>query len=399
MEIGRIIGFEESQQRAARRTGIGPVLRALVQGGSSGGWAGRAYRPSHVLRPGEGGGPWKSGSWRPLCLWWEQVQLPRMMRRDRVTVFLGSDGRVPLKAPCPTVMALYDVRVFRSQQAPRALSDWARIQAAHLQALSADLVLTGSAWSRHVLISQVGVAPDKVVVLPETIDGAFHAGVATEAVRSRYGVAEPYVLVMGDCSPQHNVLRAVEAYGRLPSALRQRYRLVLAGPRNAYAHALSRIIETWGCADRVRWIGDVAEADVPAVLAGADLCLWPELEAASARPALEALACGTPVVASERGAMPEWLGTAALWIDPEHVASMTAAMERGLLDDGLRRQLCAEGALRAGRCRVEAVAAQLAAALERVVLATSEDAAGVPVVRSSAGLPPWSPGRATSSSH
>jgi glycosyltransferase involved in cell wall biosynthesis len=116
-------------------------------------------------------------------------------------------------------------------------------------------------------------------------------------------------------------------------------------------------VERWGSAQLqqraraagVRLTGRVAPEHLPALYRRAALLVYPSLYEGFGLPVLEAMACGTPVVASSTTSLPEVVGDAALMVDPTDVAALSAAMERVLLDEALRTQLRMRGLARAGQ--------------------------------------------------
>jgi glycosyltransferase involved in cell wall biosynthesis len=122
----------------------------------------------------------------------------------------------------------------------------------------------------------------------------------------------------------------LRAWAALAEPLRSAYRLVLAGGDTAGRPALAALAASLGLAERVVFAGVVADSDLPALYGGAAVVVLPSLDEGFGLPALEALACGAPVVASRRGALPEVVGEAGLLVDPEDEAALVAALARVL---------------------------------------------------------------------
>jgi len=145
--------------------------------------------------------------------------------------------------------------------------------------------------------------------------------------------------------------------------------LVIAGhwdPR--YPQARRKAAEL-GLEDNVVFLGEVAEADVPALYAGAELFLFPSLYEGFGLPVLEAMACGTPVVCSNTSSLPEIVGEAAITFDPVDVAEMAGAIAKALADEGLRREMVEQGLAQASKFSWERTARKTLA-LYREVLAS-----------------------------
>jgi glycosyltransferase involved in cell wall biosynthesis len=122
----------------------------------------------------------------------------------------------------------------------------------------------------------------------------------------------------------------------------------------------------------VRFLGHVPQADLPALYSAADVFVFPSLYEGFGLPALEALACGTPVVASNVSALPEVVGDAALQVSPLDVEALADAMERLLRDDRLRADQRERGLRRAAQFSWDKAARQTAEVYRRVVEARKE---------------------------
>jgi len=190
-----------------------------------------------------------------------------------------------------------------------------------------------------------------VHVVPHGVD---HAAFTPEepapgsdaAVLGRLGVAEPYVLHLGTVEPRKNVPALVAAFDAV-AGVRPELRLVLAGPPGWGSDDLEVALGGARHRDRVVRLGYVAGDLVPALLRRARAVAYPSSDEGFGLPALEALACGAPLVTSAGTVMAEFAGAAALTVDPSDPASLAAALEAALAGgpDGLRRR--AEGLARA----------------------------------------------------
>jgi glycosyltransferase involved in cell wall biosynthesis len=174
--------------------------------------------------------------------------------------------------------------------------------------------------------------------------------------------------------PRKNLVRLIEAFASLderrttngcgPSPTVHRpppLQLVIAGKRGWLTDAIERRAVELGVADRVRFTGYVADDDLPALLSGALAFVFPSLYEGFGMPVLEAMACGTPVLASATSSLPEVAGDAALLVDPNDTGAIAAGLARLVCDDGLRAELRARGLVRAAqftwsRCADETLA-------------------------------------------
>jgi glycosyltransferase involved in cell wall biosynthesis len=190
------------------------------------------------------------------------------------------------------------------------------------------------------------------------------AHVVHHGVEERFFVErpeQPYVLMTGTLEPRKNVARAVEAAAALPEPLRERFELLLAGPRGWQTEQIDAALVRHRAT--VRELGLVPDEELPDLYAGAAVFLYPSLREGFGLPVLEAMAAGTAVVTSGVSSLPEVGGDAVRYVDPTAVESIRAGLEDVLTDDGLRARLAAAGRERARRFTWERTARETLALL------------------------------------
>lgn len=235
-------------------------------------------------------------------------------------------------------------------------------------ARAAQRVIAISAATRQDLVRAYGVPETKIRVVPHGVGPEFRPvpPYVSEEVKVRLNLPSRYVLAVGTVQPRKNL-------GRLAAALRVLvehglpHHLVIAGKRGWLAGTVDQAIETSGMADRIHRVGYVAPTDLPAVYTGADAFCFPSLYEGFGLPALEALACGVPTLVSDRGALPEVVGDAALTVNPTDERAIGTALVRLLTDADLRQRLAAAGPLRAAHFSWDQTAAQTLAVLREVL--------------------------------
>ncbi|HLY49146.1 MAG TPA: glycosyltransferase family 1 protein [Solirubrobacteraceae bacterium] len=265
---------------------------------------------------------------------WEQALLPLQARR---CALIYSPANLAPLACGKNVLVLHDLAAFRHPEAySRAYVTYQR-RLLPLLARRARLLVTVSEFSRNELAELLALDPQGIAVIPEGVDEAFApaAADAVEQARQRYGLERPYVLTMGTLSARKN-LSVLDAAAR---ALRERgVELVLGGSDRGYLR---------GEAVALRRLGYVAEEDLPAVYTGAQAFVLPSRYEGFGLPCLEAMACGTPVLASRAGALPETVAEAGLLLDPGDGDAFAAALLELLTDASARERLTAAGRERA----------------------------------------------------
>jgi glycosyltransferase involved in cell wall biosynthesis len=216
-----------------------------------------------------------------------------------------------------------------------------------LAARNAGAVLTDSRASRLDLLRIAKVVPGRVRVVHLAIDQRFRPPTATQsaAVRARHELPDSYALYVGGIDARKNLAGLLRAWARLRARRSDAPLLVLAGgfDRDPALPALRSLAGELGLEGAVRWLGYIEDADLPALLGTAELFVFPSLYEGFGLPPLEAMACGTPVVSSDRSCMSEVLGDAARLVDPTDPEAFATALDGALSDVAWRTRASKAG--------------------------------------------------------
>ncbi len=214
----------------------------------------------------------------------------------------------------------------------------------------ARFVLTVSEFSRKAIIERYGLPENKVLVTPNGVDrNRFNRSIPEqelEELKKRYDLLSPFLLCVGRLEPRKNLERLIRAFARLHSRRAPDFRLVLAGQKDYRFESIFREAEKLP-SGMVRFLGPVADRDLPALYNLAHGLAFPSLVEGFGMPVLESMACGTPVMASRRGALPEVGGDGVLWVEPEDEDSILHGLEMLCTDRELRTRLTESGLERA----------------------------------------------------
>ncbi|MFQ5830361.1 MAG: glycosyltransferase family 4 protein [Candidatus Methylomirabilia bacterium] len=315
------------------------------------------FRSVTARRVWRGVGP--SGGWRGHLarLLWLQVALPFRLRADRAALLLSPLPEGIFLPRVPQVVVVHDLIPLHFPEAfPRQT-----IYFRHLIPLllrRSRIVLADSESTREDLRQCYRLDGRRIQVVPVGYDHRrFHPDVDPEPLRTQLGLA-PYLLYVGNLFPHKNLAGLLKTFARLAPSIP--HRLVVVGKKDPrYYPALSRDAERLGIGGRVHFLDYVGEQDLPALYAGADLFVFPSLYEGFGLPPLEAMACGTPVVASNTSSLPEVLGQSAILVDPLDIQALADAVEGVLSDPARRDRLRALGFERASRFSWERSARQL----------------------------------------
>ena len=213
----------------------------------------------------------------------------------------------------------------------------------------ADALIAVSEATRRDAVRILNLPPEKIRVIHHGIADPFFQVKPGDAaaVRSRHGLARPYLLFVGTIEPRKNVGRLLNAYRDLSPSTRDEFDLVLAGPPGwSQSEIMARLRSP---APGVRYLGYFPEEDLPGLFAGATAFVYPSLYEGFGFPVAQAMAAGTPVITSCLSALPEIAGGAALLVDPQSEAALRDAMEGMLTSPSLRAQSIELGRVNARR--------------------------------------------------
>ncbi len=215
----------------------------------------------------------------------------------------------------------------------------------------ADHILADSEATRADLIRLLNVPPEKVTTVYLGVDPIFRPLPPDQigATLARYGLTPGYLLFVGTLEPRKNLPGLLTAYHILRSGGATRAPFVIAGSRGWLYEEIFARVEALGLEEHVRFLENVTDEDLPALYGGAALLAMPSFYEGFGLPALEAMACGTPVVVSDRGSLPEVAGDAAVVVDPDSPKAIAAGMAQVLQDPALRDRLREKGLTHAAR--------------------------------------------------
>ena len=278
--------------------------------------------------------------------WWEQVGLQRAGKSANVDLLHCPYWASPLMTLFPTVVTIHDV-------IPLILKEyaWRKLTIVYnalvsLAAKRAHAIIAVSQCSKRDIEQTLKIPSERIHVIGNAVDESFRPvrdSWLLSSVRERYAIGERYVLYFGGFDLRKNVPRLIRAYAQLPSGVRARYQLVVAGRlHNLGTHPLypdpRPLVRELGLDGQVIFTGQIREQDKVPLYSGATAFLFPSLYEGFGMPVLEAMACGTPVLTSDRSALPEVVGDAGLLIDPDDPAGIADAVERAIGDEELRRR-------------------------------------------------------------
>jgi glycosyltransferase involved in cell wall biosynthesis len=271
----------------------------------------------------------------------------------------------PVWSPWPTVVTVHDVIQFVLPEYA-----WRKISRLYFGMVSvaarrAQAVITVSECSKRDIMKIIGLPAERIHVIGNAVDASFYPvrdAWLLANVRERYSIAPRFVLYFGGFDMRKNVPRIIEAYWRLPEALRREYQLVIAGRYQYLGHPLypdpRETVRRLGLEGSVIFTGQIREQDKAPLYSAATIYTFPSLYEGFGMTVLEAMACGTPVLTSNLSALPEVVGDAGALVDPYSTEAISQQLAELLESQSTREELSRRGLERARHFTWPAVAEQ-----------------------------------------
>ncbi|MCU0492448.1 MAG: glycosyltransferase family 4 protein [Chloroflexaceae bacterium] len=309
--------------------------------------------------------------------WREQIGLAWHIRRDRLDLFHAPCMTAPLGLACPLVVTIHDM-IWRNparfnQGAPvsgkRRLMELYHRYIPVLAARRAAHIITVSHAAKADIVAELGLPAERVTVTHEAAKPLFWPRTSAEQqrVQQTYGLDSSYVLAIASADPRKNLATLLRAYARL----HPRHQLAVVWTHRFLSEATAALVQELGITQQVRFLEGVHDADLAALYSGAALFVFPSRYEGFGLPLLEAMACGTAVVAANNSSIPEIVGDAALLFNADSPEQLAAMLHQGLENQALQAELRRHGLARAASFSWERCARETMAVYQQVVPATA----------------------------
>jgi len=285
----------------------------------------------------------------PLGVLWQQLYLPRRLARGDIDIFWSPLSTLPHRLPVPGVVTIHDLAVLHH---PETLT-W-RVRLSLLPFLESTVrqatrIVTESHSVAVEIAQRWPEAAARTEVVWGGVGGEFAPATEPElrAIRKRLDLPERFVFFAGTIEPRKNLDLLLDAWEALRRESAETPPLVVAGSDGWGSAATHQRMKRLGEAG-LRRLGYLERKDLVAVLQAATVFVYPSIYEGFGLPAAEAMACGVPVMVSDRSSLPEVVGDAGWLFDPEDPVALAAALREGLASPELLAQARARGLARAG---------------------------------------------------
>lgn len=298
----------------------------------------------------------------PLAwLAWFEWSVPRALRQYKADVFFSPDTYLSLRAKTPTVMTVHDLIPL---QHPEQVRWWSRdyyrfFIPRYLR--RADRLVAVSGFTRQEVIQLAGIAPEKVAVVYNGCRNNFRPVREPEQqdIRAKFAAGQAYFFYTGAIHPRKNIPRLIRAFDVFKSKTGAPVKLLLAGRFAWQTGAVKTAFDQARYRHDIEFLGYVPDAELTRLMASALALTYLSTNEGFGLPLLEAMNCGTPVLAADASCLPEIAAGAALLVDPFSEADIAAALEQLYSDAALRASLIVKGDIRRTDFSWDTAAAQL----------------------------------------
>ena len=291
-----------------------------------------------------------------------------------IDVFHSPDFVLPPVQRARTILTVHDLAFLLYPECADAALRAYLEKTVPYSARRADFIVADSENTRRDVISLLGIDPERVSVVPGGVDPSFHPvddPARQRALRERIGLGPdtPYILFVGVIEPRKNLVGLLEAFSILKSRHNLPHKLVVVGRKGWLWEETMERAETSPFRDDIVFPGFIPDGELATLYSAAESFAFPSHYEGFGLPVLEAMACGTPVVASRASSLPEVVGDAGLQIDPEDTEGLAAALELLALNAELRADLRRRGLERAAQFSWSAAARGQLDVYERIARA------------------------------
>lgn len=303
--------------------------------------------------------------------------LHKLLAKEKIDFFHSLFCVVPLLAKCPVIVTIHDLMAIKYPQFFTGRRFLARILGKTyfklFMALSIRKAKATIAVSNRIKEDLVDFMPytrDKIVVIYEGVERNFtkvEEETKIALFREMYNLKEKIILYLGNTRPHKNLPRLIRAFGKFVSQPDIGCKLVIAGEKDKNFLVLENLANELGLSNKIVFLDHLSQEELVLLMNAADIFVFPSLYEGFGLPPLEAMACGTPVIASNIASIPEVVGDAAVLVNPEDEHAIASAMLLLLTDDSLRRELIKKGYQRIRRFSWNDVAKKTLGVYQQVI--------------------------------
>jgi len=306
-----------------------------------------------------------------ITFWWDQVQLPYHLAKEKIDIFLTPYFKAPLFCTCKLVVIINDLIPLLSEEYKNFKNIFSRYYFKSLTkaaTLKADKIITISNFTKKDILKEFRIPEEKIEVVYLNVDESYRPLKSNlDQPKYKYGISKDFILYIGNFNPHKNVSTLLKAYSGLTQEIKNQYKLVLGGKKDSHCIELEKCARQLEIEDNVIFTGFISEEHLPSVYNAASLFVFPSLYEGFGLPPLEAMACGTPVIASNTTSLPEVVGDAGILVDPNNSNDLSEAISGVLHNYELQVKLRKNGLRRAKEFTMSRTSNDILHLLEKII--------------------------------
>ncbi len=275
-------------------------------------------------------------------LFWTQFKLAQLHQKHQSKLLFSPLPEAPLYYHCPYVVMVHDFIPLRFPQDSFPQTLYYRYYVPQVLKQSTQIICNSTSTATDI-VEFVKIPASKITPIPLGYDEKHFRPLNLPLTNSR-----PYFLYIGRHNPHKNLSRLITAFANLANC--SDHELWLVGSQDKrYTPQLEMQVAELNLQDKIKFLDYISYQELPRIINNAIALVFPSLWEGFGLPVLEAMACGTPVITSNLSSLPEVTGDAAVLINPDNTAEITAAMETIIKDEKMRSQLTTLGLKRASQ--------------------------------------------------
>lgn len=302
-----------------------------------------------------------AGAWRKLSALWRTFGLRNAIRQQRLDLYHGLSNELPAgigSSGAKAIVTIHDLIFLRYPELYRPLDRRIYRQKFASACRNADKIVAISEQTKADIVQFFGTSPDKIEVVYQDCAAVFHEPAAPALlsdVKEKYNLPANYLLCVGTLEPRKNQLNLLKAWHQSGSELE----VVLVGRQTAYAEQLKDYVQQHRLTERVHFLPYIPFEHLPAIYQLAQLFVYPSVFEGFGIPIVEALNSGVPVITSTGSCFSEAGGTGSVYVSPDDVPALAAAIKKVSANEALRQQMIQQGKQHTLQFRPEKTIAQL----------------------------------------
>jgi len=296
---------------------------------------------------------------------WDQMKLPKAIKHHKIDLFYSPYYKLPLLTNIPVVNQILDLMWLGFPPYKRSLGFFSKLYFATFGkgfAKKSINIITDSEHAKNDIIKFWKISSGKISVIPLGLSDRYvpvNDLRLLDNIRTKFNLPEKFILYLGNFKPHKNVESLVKAFKEIEIRF-PKHELVLAGPLDENGKTIKKMTRDIGLRDKVIFTDTIREKDCPeALLSLAELFVFPTLYEGFGLPPLEAMACGTPVVASNATSIPEVVGDSGILVDPTDTERISRSIKDILGNPQQKEFYSKKGLERAKRFREKETTAKL----------------------------------------